>query len=107
MATNGKRSAIGTIAVRRITLSCSLQLSQSSLKSIDFVTQETKARLIYDSDRLEGLVAENEEEVEHIPNLSSKHEPRIQSLTTSETVFICAFAMPIITKARRSLSWRV
>ena len=33
---------------------------------IDFVTQKTKARLIYDSDRLEGLVAENEEEMERI-----------------------------------------
>jgi len=33
---------------------------------IDFVTQETKARLIYDSDRLEGLAAENEEEMEYI-----------------------------------------
>jgi HAD superfamily hydrolase (TIGR01484 family) len=33
---------------------------------IDFVTQETKARLIYDSDRLEGLAAENEEEMEQI-----------------------------------------
>jgi HAD superfamily hydrolase (TIGR01484 family) len=33
---------------------------------VDYVTQETKARLIYDSDRLEGLAAENEEEVEHI-----------------------------------------
>src|SRR5881396_4037099 len=33
---------------------------------IDYVTQETKARLIYDSDRLEGLAAENEEEIEHI-----------------------------------------
>ena len=33
---------------------------------IDFVTQETKARLIYDSDQLEGLAAENEEEIENI-----------------------------------------
>jgi len=33
---------------------------------VDYVTQETKARLIYDSDRLEGLAAESEEEVEHI-----------------------------------------
>jgi len=33
---------------------------------VDFVTQETKARLIYDSGRLEGLAAENEEEMEHI-----------------------------------------
>jgi HAD superfamily hydrolase (TIGR01484 family) len=33
---------------------------------IDFVTKETKARLIYDSDRLEGLAAENEEEMENI-----------------------------------------
>ena len=33
---------------------------------VDYVTQETKARLIYDSDRLEGLAAENEEEMEHI-----------------------------------------
>jgi hypothetical protein len=33
---------------------------------VDFVTQETKARLIYDSDRLEGLAAENEEEMEQI-----------------------------------------
>jgi HAD superfamily hydrolase (TIGR01484 family) len=33
---------------------------------IDFVTQKTKARLIYDSERLEGLVAENDEEIERI-----------------------------------------
>jgi HAD superfamily hydrolase (TIGR01484 family) len=33
---------------------------------VDFVTQETKARLIYDSDHLEGLAAENEEEMERI-----------------------------------------
>jgi len=33
---------------------------------IDFVTQETKARLIYDSERVEGLVAENDEEMERI-----------------------------------------
>src|SRR5437764_3221043 len=33
---------------------------------IDFVTHETRARLIYDSDRLEGLAAENEEEMEQI-----------------------------------------
>src|SRR5437764_15066218 len=33
---------------------------------INYVTQETKARLIYDSDRLEGLAAENEDEIEHI-----------------------------------------
>jgi HAD superfamily hydrolase (TIGR01484 family) len=33
---------------------------------VDFVTQETKARLIYDSHRLEGLAAENEEEMEQI-----------------------------------------
>ena len=35
-------------------------------RSVDYVTRETKARLIYDSDRLEGLAAENEEEMEHI-----------------------------------------
>src|SRR6266568_4427687 len=33
---------------------------------VDFVTQKTKARLIYDSERLEGLVAENDEEMERI-----------------------------------------
>lgn len=33
---------------------------------VDFVTQETKARLIYDADRLEGLAAENETEMERI-----------------------------------------
>jgi HAD superfamily hydrolase (TIGR01484 family) len=33
---------------------------------VDFVTQETKARLIYDSDRLEGLAAENEKDMEDI-----------------------------------------
>jgi HAD superfamily hydrolase (TIGR01484 family) len=33
---------------------------------IDFLSQETKARLIYDSDRLEGLAAEDEEEMECI-----------------------------------------
>jgi hydroxymethylpyrimidine pyrophosphatase-like HAD family hydrolase len=33
---------------------------------VDFVTQQTKARLIYDSDRLEGLAAENELEMQRI-----------------------------------------
>jgi HAD superfamily hydrolase (TIGR01484 family) len=33
---------------------------------VDFVTQETKARLIYNSDGLEGLVAENDDEMERI-----------------------------------------
>ena len=33
---------------------------------VDYVTHETKARLIYDSDHLEGLAAENEEEMEQI-----------------------------------------
>jgi hypothetical protein len=33
---------------------------------IDFVTHETRARLIYDSECLEGLAAENEEEMERI-----------------------------------------
>ena len=33
---------------------------------VDFVTQETKARLIYNSDGLEGVVAENDEEMERI-----------------------------------------
>ena len=35
---------------------------------VDFVTRQTKARLIYDADRLEGLIAENEEEMERITN---------------------------------------
>ena len=35
---------------------------------VDFVTRRTKARLIYDAERLEGLVAENEEEMERITN---------------------------------------
>jgi hypothetical protein len=33
---------------------------------VDFVTRETKARLIYDVDRLEGLIAESEDEMERI-----------------------------------------
>lgn len=33
---------------------------------VDYVTQQTKARLIYDFDRLEGLAAESEEEVQKI-----------------------------------------
>src|SRR6266511_1937852 len=33
---------------------------------VDFVTRETKARLIYDAERLEGLVAENDEEIRRI-----------------------------------------
>ena len=33
---------------------------------VDFVTRETKARLIYDAERLEGLVAENDEEMRRI-----------------------------------------
>jgi HAD superfamily hydrolase (TIGR01484 family) len=33
---------------------------------VDFVNQKTKARLIYEADRLEGFVAENDEEMERI-----------------------------------------
>jgi HAD superfamily hydrolase (TIGR01484 family) len=33
---------------------------------IDFVTRKTKARLIYDSERLEGLVAQDDEEMKRI-----------------------------------------
>ena len=33
---------------------------------VDFVTEQTKARLIYNSEGLEGLVAENDEEMERI-----------------------------------------
>jgi hypothetical protein len=33
---------------------------------VDFVNQRTKARLIYEDGRLEGLVAENEEEMQRI-----------------------------------------
>ena len=33
---------------------------------VDFVTQQTKARLIYNSEGLEGLVAENDQEMERI-----------------------------------------
>jgi HAD superfamily hydrolase (TIGR01484 family) len=33
---------------------------------VDFVTQQTKARLIYHTDRVEGLVAENDEEMDRI-----------------------------------------
>jgi len=33
---------------------------------VDFVSQKTKARLIYDGERLEGLVAENDEEMQRI-----------------------------------------
>ena len=33
---------------------------------VDFVTRETKARLIYEADRLEGLIAEDEDEMERI-----------------------------------------
>src|SRR6266404_7670557 len=33
---------------------------------VDFVSQKTKARLIYEGERLEGLVAENDEEMQRI-----------------------------------------
>jgi HAD superfamily hydrolase (TIGR01484 family) len=33
---------------------------------VDFVNQKTRARLIYEAERLEGLVAENDEEMERI-----------------------------------------
>jgi HAD superfamily hydrolase (TIGR01484 family) len=39
---------------------------------VDFVTQQTKARLIYDSNRLEGLAADNEEEMEQIARFIEK-----------------------------------
>ena len=46
---------------------------------IDFVTQKTKARLIYDFDRLEGLVAENDDEMKRITDFIEKATPGIQS----------------------------
>src|SRR6266516_1809805 len=53
---------------------------------VDFVNRKTKARLIYDAERLEGLVAENDEEMARItefieraraenPNLDSHRTP--------------------------------
>src|SRR6266513_1972600 len=39
--------------------------------------------------------------------LTNKREPGTRSSTINETRFICAFAMPITTKARRSLNSRV
>src|SRR4030095_910971 len=43
---------------------------------IDFVNQKTKARLIYDFDRLEGLVAENDDEMKRITDFIEKASAR-------------------------------
>lgn len=46
---------------------------------VDFVTQKTKARLLYHSAGLEGLVAENDAEIERIVEFIDKaraHEPK-------------------------------
>ena len=107
MATNGKRSAIGTSAARAIMPSLFSSAQSVLAEVIDFVNQKTKARLIYDSDRLEGLARKMKKKWNTLPNSSTKRAPGIQSSITSETVFTCVFAMPITTKARRSQSWRV
>jgi HAD superfamily hydrolase (TIGR01484 family) len=43
---------------------------------IDFVTQETEARLIYHSDGLEGLIAENDEEMKRITEFIERARAR-------------------------------
>jgi HAD superfamily hydrolase (TIGR01484 family) len=46
---------------------------------VDFVTQKTKARLLYHADGLEGLVAENDEEMERITDFIDRvrrNEPK-------------------------------
>jgi HAD superfamily hydrolase (TIGR01484 family) len=43
---------------------------------VDFVTRKTKARLIYDSERLEGLVAENDEEMKRITDFIEQARAR-------------------------------
>ena len=39
---------------------------------VDFATNQTKARLIYNSEGLEGLAAESEEEMDRITDLSGR-----------------------------------
>src|SRR5437660_9833407 len=74
---------------------------------VDFVTQKTKARLIYHSEGLEGLVAADDEEMKRITKFIEKARTKQPKFHTSATPFICAFATPIITKARRWPSSRV
>jgi hypothetical protein len=62
METNGSHLATGTSAARDH--ASYFRLSQSSQSSR--ICDETKARLIYNSDGLEGLVAENDEEMQRI-----------------------------------------
>ena len=75
---------------------------------VDFATNQTKARLIYNSEGLEGLAAESEEEMDHITRFhSSKPVRAIQSWITNAMGFTSVSVTLIITKARRWLSWRV
>ena len=64
-AARGNHSAVGTSVVRASTEL--FNSAQSVLAEVvDFVSQKTKARLIYHSDGLEGLVAASEDEMERI-----------------------------------------
>ena len=66
MAENGKHLAIGTNAAPA-SIAELFHSAQSVLAEVvDFVTQKTKARLIYHSEGLEGLIAENDEEMERV-----------------------------------------
>ncbi len=66
MATNGSRLANGTSAAREITQSCLSSAHSVLAEFVDFATNETRARLIYNFAGLEGLAAESEEEMERI-----------------------------------------
>src|SRR6266550_978264 len=64
-ARDGNRSAIGTSDARAIMPTC-FRPGSVLAEFVDFATNQTKARLIYNSEGLEGLAAESEEELDRI-----------------------------------------
>ena len=72
-----RRRRLGTVRRLERTLRARAQRSFNSAKSVlaevvDFVSQKTKARLIYHAQGLEGLVAANEAELDHITQFIDK-----------------------------------
>ena len=63
---NGNRTETGMSVSRASTPSFFTRRNRSSPEVVDFVNQKTKARLLYHSAGLEGLVAESEEELDRV-----------------------------------------
>jgi len=74
---------------------------------VDFATNQTKARLLYNSEGLEGLAAENEEEMDRIADFIRQARAGHPKLDYQRNGVYLRFCHADSIKARRWRSWRV